>query len=112
MYRTQNPCSATPETIRYELLRAVEALLRSVRRRQNVLDDVQRVRDLLDSLPLPTGEYGTATNRLRNAHRYLVSQEHGAATFELQLLAGSLRDDRSPFASPRRPARRMAVCLS
>ncbi len=101
MQTTQSPSSTTPDTIRYELLQAVEALLRAVRRRQDIPDGVQRVRELLDSLPFSTGEHGTATDRLRNAHRYLVSREYGAAILELRLLTGSLRDDRSPLASPR-----------
>jgi hypothetical protein len=50
------------------------------------------VRSLLDSLPLSTSDYGIAQNRLRNAERSLRSQERGAARFELQLLAGSLRN--------------------
>jgi hypothetical protein len=55
-------------------------------------DHLESVRSLLESLPLSTGEYGIGQNRLRNAERYLKSQEHGAARFELQMLAGSLRN--------------------
>ncbi len=93
MRATQKLSTATPDTIRKELFQTVEHLLRAIRRDQDVLDELQQVRDLLDSLPLASGEYGTATNRLRNAHRYLVSQERGAARYELQMLAGLLRHD-------------------
>ncbi len=107
MLSTRTLSAATPETIREELLQTVEVLLRAISRCHDVLGEIQHVRELLDSLPLPTGDYGTATNRLRNAHRYLVSHEHGAARFELQLLAGSLRTcDQRPMA-PRRPSSRM-----
>ncbi len=90
MLGTQNLSAATAEIIRNELLHTVEFLLGCVRGLQDVLADIWRVCELLDSLPRSSGDFGTATNRLRNAYRYLVSQEHGAARFELQLLAGSL----------------------
>ena len=62
---------------------------------------MQQVRDLLESLPLATDEYSTATNRLRNAHRYLVSHERGAARYERQLLSGSLRSEATAEVRPR-----------
>ncbi len=101
MYSTQKLSRATPETIRHELLDTVKHLLRVIRRKQDILDQVEQISDLLESLPLAAGDYGTATNRLRNAHRYLRSEERGAARYELQLLAGSLRATREP------PVRRM-----
>jgi hypothetical protein len=67
---------------------------------------------LLDSLPLATGEYGTASNRLRNAHRYLVSQERGAARYELKLLSGSLRCEREAEVRPRRRRQRLVSRVS
>ena len=91
MRSIQKLASATPDTIRSELLQTVEHLLLYIRRDSEVLVELQQVRDLLESLPLATDEYSTATNRLRNAHRYLVSKERGAARYELQLLSGSLR---------------------
>ncbi len=107
MLSLQKLQTATPDTIRQELLRTIEHLLRGLRRDFDVLDDLQEVRDLLDSLPLATGEYGTASNRLRNAHRYLVSQERGAARYELKLLAGSLRCEREAEVRPRRRRQRL-----
>jgi hypothetical protein len=98
--------TATPDTIRHELLDAVEHLLASLRRDAEILADLQAVRDLLDSLPLATDEYHTAKNRLRNAHRYLVSHERGAARYELKLLAGSLRPGETHPVGPHLRLRR------
>ncbi len=93
--------TATPDTIRQELLFTVEHLLRRLDRKMNVLDELQEVRGLLDALPLASGEYGTASNRLRNTHRYLVSQERGAARYELRMLCGSLRCQAVTAVQPR-----------
>ena len=109
MLTLQKLRTATPDTIRQELLQTIEHFLRCLRQDTLVLDNLQEVRGLLDSLPLASDEYGTASNRLRNAHRYLVSQEHGAARYELQLLAGSLRCERETVVRPRRRRRRPNV---
>lgn len=109
MLSLQKLQNATPETIRQELLQTIEHLLCGLRRDFDVLDDLQEVRGLLDSLPLASDEYGTASNRLRNAHRYLVSQERGAARYELILLAGSLRCEREAEVRPRRRRQRSNV---
>ena len=45
---------------------------------------------ILESLPLSTAEYGVAANRLENAGRYMRSEENGAASYELRMLARSL----------------------
>jgi hypothetical protein len=52
-----------------------------------------QVRLLLESLPLSTGEFGLAMNRLKSAGRYLRLGEPGAAKFELRLLARWLTND-------------------
>lgn len=108
MLSLQKLHTATPDTIRQELRQAIEHLLVNLHR-PDVPNDVQDVRDLLDSLPLATDEYATALNRLRNAHRYLVSQERGAARYELRLLAGSLRNQREVNVRPRRRRLRTSV---
>jgi hypothetical protein len=46
-------------------------------------------RAALESLPLTTDECATARNRLENARRYFETGEHGAANYELRLLARS-----------------------
>ena len=101
MHATTKLAHATPDTICSELLDTVEHLLTSIRRDCEVLEELVEVRNLLDSLPLATNEYATAANRLRNAHRYLTSQERGAARYELNLLAGSLRNQPQSTCGPR-----------
>ena len=91
MRSIQKLTAATPDTIRDELLDTVEHLLASLRRDAEIVAELQEVCDLLESPPLASDEYQTAKNRLRNAQRYLVSQERGAARYELNLVAGSLR---------------------
>ena len=98
--------SATPDTIQRDFRQTIEQVLRSLQRGADVIDRLQQVRELLDSLPLPTDEYSTAFNRLRNAHRYLISQERGAARYELALLAASLRYEQKTSANPRRRLRK------
>jgi len=110
----QNLSTATPDTIRRELFQSVQHLLRLIRRGHDVLGELQEVRDLLESLPLASGEYSTATNRLRNTHRYLVSEERGAARYELQMLTGMLRPDNTKNAtnSGRRMRRVARNCVA
>jgi hypothetical protein len=84
--------ATTIQEVRQEAILKLAAVLQMLHRRSDPRDHLESVRSLLESLPLSTGEYGIAQNRLRNAERYLRSQEHGAARFELQMLAGSLRN--------------------
>ncbi|HUG69921.1 MAG TPA: hypothetical protein VMM76_19370 [Pirellulaceae bacterium] len=106
MLATQRLFTATSDAIRQELFQMIAHLLQTMRQNQELLEQLQQVRDLIEALPLATSEYGTAANRLRNAHRYLVSQERGAARYELQVLAGTLRPDVPYSATPARPRTR------
>ena len=101
----QNLQCATPDTIHQDFRLTIDHVLRSMQRGSDVIERLQQVREILDSLPLPTDEYATAFNRLRNAHRYLVSQERGAARYELALLAASLGCERETVTNPRRRLR-------
>jgi hypothetical protein len=92
MQANQTSSTATPDTIRQLLLETVEAVLRKMALGQDVLVELLDIGQPLDSLPLATDEYGLASNRLRNAQRYLLSKERGAARYELQLLVASLRN--------------------
>ena len=47
-------------------------------------------REALEALPLATEEAAVMRNRLANARSYLEAGEHGAASYELRLLACSL----------------------
>jgi hypothetical protein len=53
--------------------------------------DFRRARANLAALPLATAEFAVALARLNNARTYLQEDEPGAATYELRLLARSLR---------------------
>lgn len=48
------------------------------------------LRQLLESLPLPSNEYYTAITRLKNGRQYVAEGETGAALYELQMLLRSL----------------------
>ena len=50
----------------------------------------ERALRVLESLPLPTGNFSLAARRLQNALRYTAEQEFGAAAFELRMLRGQL----------------------
>jgi hypothetical protein len=93
--RAQLPQTATPDVIRDQMLAAVEQLMQRLQYRESVLAELQDLRRLLEALPMPTVEFGTASNRLRNAQRYAQLENHGAARFELQMLVGGLRDHQS-----------------
>jgi hypothetical protein len=52
----------------------------------------ERLRLLLEALPLDTTEFGLAMNRLANARHYVVAGEFGAAQYELRLVRRSLEE--------------------
>jgi hypothetical protein len=54
-------------------------------------DELDHLRTMIESLPLGAGEFCLAMNSIRNAERFLCSDEVGAAAYELRLLRGSLR---------------------
>ena len=74
--------------------RQVESLLAQLEQaagsNRDYADEIAELQRILETLPLSTGEFGVATNRVRNASRYLRSQERGAARYELKMLARSL----------------------
>lgn len=92
--------AATPETIRAQLRRTIERLLMLLSQEIDVLEEMQILRSMLKSLPLPADELSVVSKRLCNAHRYLVSQELGAARYELRSLSGSLCGDHQPEQRP------------
>ena len=74
-------------------------------------DDLLEVLAMLNALPMNTSEFGLAVTRLKNARRYLVANEPGAARWELRMLLVSIRDrdDERPI---RRTFRRRGAATS
>jgi hypothetical protein len=56
-------------------------------------DEFNAAELLLQTLPLASGPFAVAMNRLLNARRYLQSREIGAARFELRLLGLALKKE-------------------
>ena len=54
--------------------------------------ELAQIAEFLETLPLTTERFSLARQRLRNAQRYLESAEFGAASYELRLLDGILRE--------------------
>jgi len=69
-----------------------------IRTRTTPTSELEELRQLLETIPLSTSEYGMAGNRLRNAVRYLRSHEWGAAQWELRTLLNGLTRDLEPAA--------------
>jgi hypothetical protein len=51
---------------------------------------LQEARRILAAVPLPTAEFASASQHLKNAVKYCQEEEFGAATFELRALRGQL----------------------
>ena len=58
---------------------------------QDPLLTVDRIRRLLEFIPMASDEYSVAVLRVGNARRYLESNEFGAARYEVRLLLGALK---------------------
>lgn len=84
----------TRKSVSYEELfdLAVQRIKTVVRRPQLVKFDefFAHLRQMLESLPLSTGEFSLALNRLNSSRRYLAYGETGAACYELKQLMGGL----------------------
>lgn len=60
-------------------------------RRGDADGQMGEVQALLEALPLRSGDFSRVANNLKNAERYLQSNEYGAAAYELRMLAGAVR---------------------
>lgn len=81
------------DQLRREILsRANRLLLRELAPIEAV-EQIAVIEDLIQSLPLATGEYATFKCRLGSARGYFEADERGAARFELRLLASSIARD-------------------
>jgi hypothetical protein len=68
----------------------LDELLRQTSDHKPPVAPFERLRFLLEALPLDTTQFGLAVNRLANARHYLESGEIGAARYELRVLRRSL----------------------
>ncbi len=87
---------------------ALQSLGRLQQKRQlddSAHDDFATVRAMLEAMRLPTDQFGLACRRLQNAQHYLRHTEPGAARYELQLLASSLKNGEPEVREPRRRLR-------
>jgi hypothetical protein len=78
-------CSMT-DTIHDLLCEGLDEALTQPWGLQNTLVSFERLRLLLECLPLDSTEFALAVKRLANARHYLHTGEHGAARYELRLL--------------------------
>ena len=68
----------------------LRSLMRRLTDARHVGDELDILRAMIMSLPMASDDFCLAINRLRNAQRYLSSNETGAARYELRLLLGGL----------------------
>ena len=52
---------------------------------------LDRIRELIEFIPMASDEFGVAVSRINNARRYIESSEFGAARYEIRLLLGLLK---------------------
>jgi hypothetical protein len=78
------------ESVHALLCESLDELLGQLSDHKPPVAQFERLRSLLEALPLDIPEFGLAVNRLANAQHYLVSGEFGAAQYELRLLRRSL----------------------
>ena len=84
-------------------IKTLHALLKRDTNSTDTYEDAfVEVQLMLDALPLDTDEFASAGNRLRNACRYLKSEERGAACYELKLLSRNLAHNRHQRVVTRR----------
>jgi hypothetical protein len=86
----QNEVLSITESLRALLCENLDALLGRPSGHKGPVACFEQLRLWLEALPLASGEFSLAVNRLANARQYLESGEYGAARFELRLLRRSL----------------------
>jgi hypothetical protein len=97
---TETSAPSTIDEIRSLAAGRLKSLVRNLSNLGRTANELHKLRTMIESLPLTSGEFCVAVNRLRNAQRYLCSDEIGAASYELRLLLGSLYEQsRLPVVS-------------
>ena len=83
---TARPCHLSPKRYASRQIRKLSVC--------TVQSDASRhwhaLHEVLHALPLGTDQFATVINRYRNALRYFLQGETGAARYELDLLRGGL----------------------
>ena len=74
----QNHAPSIDESRKHATSR-LQSLMRSLSDKCRAADEVDNLRTLIASMPLASGDFCVVMNRLRNAQRYLLSDEIGAA---------------------------------
>lgn len=80
------PKARTGSTLVAELIGIILRAIEHTKCGRRIDHEIDEASLLLESLPLTTEEFGLSSNRLRNAHRYVLSGEAGAAAWELGTL--------------------------
>jgi hypothetical protein len=88
-----DPRLVSTQDIHQQVVTNLVRLIRKLESGGDPSGDLPQVHQLLEVLPMATGEFGLAINRLKNANRYLQSCERGAARWELALLLDGLRKE-------------------
>ena len=101
----QTNTRVTIDSVFQPVLSTLSRLVRRVTGEGGASAEVNQLQTLLETLPLGSDEFGIACNRLRNAQRYLQSNEAGAARWELNALASQLRSRAN--AETREPRRKL-----
>lgn len=78
------------DAIRSQLADCLRGITVGKVRDEESLNELAEAAQLLEALPLGTGDFVVACNRLNNARRYLDWGERGAAHYEVQLLIRSM----------------------
>lgn len=107
MSRLQHSESVCLQEVFRPILSALDKVVHTIREDRHDDGDLYEMQILLETLPLSTDQFGLACVRLQNAQRYLASQEHGAARWELNTLRQQLRVQLEAEATPR-PRRRVS----
>jgi len=92
MQRVNHLSTIGPDAVRDRILARLRDATSRSQPKDFLLAVIVDTQLMMESLPLASGEYAVASNRLRNARRYLQSDERGAAAYELRLLMGDLKE--------------------
>ena len=82
--------SGSFESTFQSILSALSAITQQLGRGAIASHHADDLHAMLETLPISTDDFGIASNRIRNAQRYLASNELGAARWELNAMRQQL----------------------